>query len=159
MAQDAAAEAAPLVALPAIDDGKVTPHPYTLIGTVRTFRVNSDGTFTPVVNITAVSRTYGVQFTFTIRASTFDADGAPPLTALRTTWVDTICAHDHVQGFHTEQDQGPDQILYNYAMIEVGTDDGSITDEVRVRMDQLNTPAAFGAIDAAWRRLVALGAS
>jgi hypothetical protein len=147
------------VPLPAIDDGIVSPHPYQLIGTVRTFRVNADGTFTPVVNITARSRTYGVQFTFTIRASTFEADGAPPLTALRTEWVDTVCAHDHVQGFHTEQDQGPDQVLYNYAVIEVGTDDGSITDEVRVRMDALNTPATFGAIDTAWRRLVALGAS
>jgi hypothetical protein len=147
------------VALPAIDDGIVSPHPFELIGTVRTFRVNSDGTFTPVVNITARSRTYGVQFTFTIRASTFDADGAPALTALRTEWVDTVCAHDHVQGFHTEQDQGPDQILYNYAVIEVGTDDESITDEVRVRMDSLNTPATFAAIDASWRRLVALGAS
>jgi hypothetical protein len=147
------------VALPAIDDGIVSPHPFQLIGTVRTFRVNSDGTFTPVVNITARSRTYGVQFTFTIRASTFEADGAPPLTALRTEWVDTVCAHDHVQGFHTEQDQGPDQVLYNYAVIVVGTDDESITDEVRVRMDALNTPATFGAIDTAWRRLVALGAS
>jgi hypothetical protein len=147
------------VPLPAIDDGIVSPHPFQLIGTVRTFRVNSDGTFTPVVNITARSRTYGVQFTFTIRASTFEADGAPPLTALRTEWVDTVCAHAHVQGFHTEQDQGPDQVLYNYAVIEVGTDDGSITDEVRVRMDALNTPATFGAIDTAWQRLVALGAS
>jgi hypothetical protein len=134
-------------------------HPYQLIGSVRTFRVNNDGTFTPVVNITAVSNTYGVQFTFTILASTFDADGAPSQAALRTEWVDTIAAHDHVVGFRTEVDQGPDQILYNYAVITVGTDDGAITDEVRVRMDQLNTPAAFGAIDSAWQRLVALGAS
>jgi hypothetical protein len=28
-----------------------------------------------------------------------------------------------------------------------------------VRMDQINTPAAFAAIDASWGRLVALGAS
>jgi hypothetical protein len=147
------------VALPAIDDGIVSPHPFQLIGTVRTFRVNSDGTFTPVVNITARSRTYGVQFTFTIRASTFEADGAPPLTALRTEWVDTVCAHAHVQGFRTEQEQGPDQVMYNFAVIEVGTDDGSITDEVTVRMDALNTPDTFGKIDAAWQRLVALGAS
>jgi hypothetical protein len=134
-------------------------HPYTLIGAVRTFRVNNDGTFTGVVNITAVSKTYGVQFTFTILAATFDADGAPSQTGLRTEWVDQIAAHDHVVGFRTEVDQGPDQILYNYGVITVGTPDAAITDEVRVRMDQLNTPAAFGAIDASWNRLVALGAS
>lgn len=145
--------------LPVVDDGTTSPHPFNLIGTVRTFRVNSDGTFTPVVNITASSRTFGVQFTFTILAATFDADGAPPLTALRTEWVDTVCAHEHVQGFHTEQDQGPDQAIYNYAVILVGTDDQAITDEVRTRMDQLNAPATFAAIEASWGRLVALGAS
>jgi hypothetical protein len=132
---------------------------YTLIGSTRTFRVNNDGTFTPVVNITAVSKTYGVQFTFTILASTFDADGGPSQTALRTEWVDQVAQHPHVIGFRTEVDQGPDQVLYNYAVITVGTDDGAISDETRVRMDRLNAPATFGQIDAVWARLVALGAS
>jgi hypothetical protein len=134
-------------------------HPYQLIGVNRTFRVNSDGTFTPIANITAASKTYGVQFTFTILATTLDNDGAPSETALRTEWVDTIAAHPHVVGFRSEVDQGPDQVLYNYGVITVGTDDQTITDEVRVRMDQLNEPSTFGAIDACWKRLVALGAS
>jgi hypothetical protein len=134
-------------------------HPYQLLGVVRTFRVNNDGTFTPIANITAASKTYGVQFTFTILAKTLDEDGAPAETGLRTEWVDTICAHDHVVGFRTEVDQGPDGVLYNYGVITVGTDDGAISDEVRVRMDQLNAPATFGLIDASWKRLVALGAS
>lgn len=144
-----------------IDDGGApgVGHPYKLIGTVRTFRVNNDGTFTPVVNITALSATYGVQFTFTITAQTFQADGARTQAELRTEWVDTIAAHEHVIGFHSEVDQGPDQILYNYGVIQVGTEDGAISDEVRVRMDQLNTPATFAAIEASWQRLVALGAS
>jgi hypothetical protein len=134
-------------------------HPYQLIGAVRTFRVNNDGTFTPVANITAVSKTYGVQFTFTILATTLDADGAPSQTALRTSWVDTIAAHPHVVGFRSEADQGPDQVLYNYGVITVGTEDLAITDEVRVRMDALNAPSTFGLIDACWNRLAALGAS
>lgn len=146
------------MALEPVGGGDAADHPYRLIATQRTFRVNNDGTFTPVVNITAASVLYGVQFTFTILAKTFDTDGGPPLTAERTNWVDTICAHDHVQGFWSETDQGPDQILYNYGVITVGTDDGAITDQVRARMDQLNAPATFGLIDASWKRLQALGA-
>ena len=147
------------MALEPVGGGDAADHPYTPIAIQRTFRVNNDGTFTPVVNITAASTLYAVQFTFTILASTFDTDGGPPLTAERTAWVDQICGHAHVQGFHSETDQGPDQILYNYGVILVGTDDGAITDEVRVRMDHLNDQATFAAIDRAWQRLKAMGAS
>ena len=131
---------------------------YTPVGgPVRTFRVNSNGTFTPVVTITATSNQYGVQFTFTMLASTYDTDGGPPETYLRTEWVDEICGHAHVIGFRTEVDQGPDQVLYNYGVITVGPEGDTDGDEVRVRMDQLNNPSTFGLIDASWQRQVALG--
>jgi len=133
--------------------------PYTVISIVRTIRPNNDGTITPVVNATAQSSTYLVTFTFTMLAATWDTDGGPPLIEERTSWVDTVCAHPHVQGFHTEQDTGPDNVLYNYGVILVGTDDLQLTDEARVRMDQLNTPGAFAAIDACWKRLQAVGAT
>lgn len=132
---------------------------YTLIGSQRTFRVNtSANTFTPIVNITAQSVTYGVQYTWTVLAKTVDSDGLPASAGLMTGWVNQICSTAHVQDFRTEQEQGPSQVLYNYGVITVGTDDQSITDEVRVRMDSLNTPAAFAAIAACWARLVAAGA-
>lgn len=146
------------MALQPVSGGDAADHPFRLIGSNRTFRVNADGTFTPIVNLTLASVLYGVQFSFTILAATFDSDGGPPLEAERTAWVDEICAHPHVVGFRSEVDQGPDQVLYNYGVIEVGTDDGAITDETRVRMDHLNDPATFAAIDATWGRLVALGA-
>lgn len=146
----------PLAQLPG---GDAADHPYIPIGTVRTFRVNNDGTFTPIVNITAASALYGVQFTFTLPAKTFDDDGGPPLTAERTAWVDEICGHAHVQDFWSETDQGPSQVLYNYGIITVGTDDSAITNQVRARMDQLNDEATFSAIDKAWKQLQALGAS
>ena len=132
---------------------------YTPIGSVRTFRVNNDGTFTPVMNLTALSDLYGVQFTFTILAKTFDEDGAPAILTERTGQVNAICGHPHVQGFWTEADQGPDQILYNYANIEVGTDDGAITTIVTARMDQIGDTQVFTDIDNAWKKLQAIGAS
>lgn len=146
------------MALQPVGGGDAADHPFRLIGTERTSRVNNDGTLTPVINVTAASVLYGVQFTFTMLLATWIADGGPPLTAERTNEVDTICAHDHVQGFYSEADTGPDLILYNYGVIVVGTDDGAITDTVRVRMDHLNDSSTFGAIDATWNRLVAMGA-
>lgn len=130
---------------------------YELVGASRTFRVNSDQTTTPVVIVTAKSKKYGVTYTWTMLASTWDIDGGPPAIALKTEEVNQVCGHDHVQDFRTETDQGPSQQLYHYAVITVGTEDQTITDEVRWRMDQIGTPAVFGAIDADWNRIVQAG--
>lgn len=133
---------------------------YTLVGFQRTFRVNpSANTFTPIVNITAQSDTYGVIYTWTVLASVFDNDGVEAAAVQKTGEVNQICATPHVVDFRTEQEQGPSQVLYNYGVITVGTPDQGITDEVRVRMDSINTPAAFAAISASWARLVAAGAT
>jgi len=147
------------MALEPVGGGDAADHPYRLIGSARVQRANNDGTFTQVVNITDQSVLYGVQFTFTILASTWDGGGAPPLEAERTAWVDQVCSHAHVIGFYTQTDQGPDQILYNFAHIVVGTPDGAISDETVVRMDHLNDQDTFTKIDATWQRLVDAGAS
>lgn len=132
---------------------------YQFVGAERTFRVNpSNNTFTPVVNVTAISTTYGVTFTWTVTAATWDNDGGPAAMTQKVGEVDAVCAAVHVQDFRTEQEQGPSQILYNWGVITVGTNDGTITDEVRARMDSINTPATFAAIAACWARLVAAGA-
>jgi hypothetical protein len=131
---------------------------YQLQGVVRTFRVNNDNTTTAIVQVTATSQLYAVTYTWALLAATWDSDGGPPLIALKTGEVNAICGHEHVQGFRTEQDQDSSGVLYNYAVITVGTDDGAITDEVRVRMDHIGLPSAFAAIDAAWQRLVNAGA-
>jgi hypothetical protein len=132
---------------------------YILVGTARTFRVNSDQTTTPIVHVTATSKTYGVTFSWDMLASVWDDDGGPPLIAERTGQVDEICGHAHVQGFRSEADLDASQLLYNYGVITVGTDDQAITDEARVRMDHLGLPSTFGTIDAVWKRLVKAGAS
>lgn len=132
---------------------------YNLIASTRTFRVLSDNSTQQIQQVTAESKHYGVSFTFFISGKTWDTDGGPPFIADQTGYVDDVCGLDHVVGFRTEQDLGADQVLYNYAIITVGTEDGAITDEARVRMDQLRTGAAVPAINAVWNRLVAAGAS
>lgn len=139
--------------------GLTADEAYLPISTARTFRVNADQSTTPIVIVTAQSLKYGVQYTWTILAATFDADGAPPLIALKTSQVNQICGHPHVQDFRTESDQGPSQQLYNYAIITVGTEDGAITNDARVRMDQIGQPSAFAAIDAVWHGLTLIGAT
>jgi hypothetical protein len=132
---------------------------YTLVGSLRTFRVRADNTTQPIQQVTAQSKQYGVTYTWFIDGHTWDTDSGPPLIADKTGYVNEICGHAHVQGFRTEQDQDQSQLLENFAVITVGTDDGSVTDEARVHMDTLETQAPYTAIDAVWKRLVAAGAS
>lgn len=140
--------------------GNVNPGPnYVLVGTSRTFRVNPDQSTTPVMIVTAMSLAYGVVFTWTMLAATWDASGGPPAIDLETQEVDQICGHPHVQDFRTEQDQGPSGQLYNFAVVTVGMDDLSLTDEVRIRMDLIGLPSAFAAIDADWTLLQNAGAT
>lgn len=131
---------------------------YQLVGVLQTFRVNSDSTTTPIVQITAYSVAYGVTFTWFITEATFQADGAKNAAEQMTTDVNAVCGYRHVQEFRTEQDQDRSGLLVNNAVITVGTDDESITAVVTQRMDHLNTPATFGLIDNAWKLLVDAGA-
>ena len=147
------------MALEPVGGGDAADHPYRFINAEGTQRVDGNGNFTPVVNITIASTLYAVQFTFTILKSTWDGGGAPPLEAEHTNWVDTICAHPHVIGFHSETDQGPDQVIYNYGKILVGPDGATTGVEVTQRMDHLNDPSTFQMIDAAWQNFVGAGAS
>ena len=133
---------------------------YSFVASHRTFRVQGSGDLLAVIDVTATSDLYDATFTFTLKAATWDADGGPPLIEQKTSEVNAVCAHPHVQGFRSEPRQNASKVLYNYAVVTVGTDDGQIEDDVDTfRMDQINTPAMFAAIDACWNRLVAAGAS
>lgn len=137
--------------------GTGTSQGYDPIASVRTFRVLPNNETQPIQAVTVRSQTYGVVFSFFIDGTTWDTDGGPPFIHDMTGYVNDVCGMDHVVGFRTEQDLGPDQLLYNYAVITVGTEDGLLTDEARVRMDLLRTGAEVPQIEAAWARLQAIG--
>jgi len=132
---------------------------YTLVGTTDDLEVSGEGKFTAVVIISARSVLYGVPFTFTILKQTLVDDGAPPLISLKTSEVNVICGHPHVQDFWTERDQGTGNEFYHFAVITVGTDDQAITTQVRQRMDEISGTAVFTNIDKAWKQLQAIGAT
>lgn len=132
---------------------------YVLNGVVSTFRVNQNNTTTDLIEITATSAKYGVQFTWDLLKSTFDGEGAANAAAAKTTEVNYIAGRDHTYAVRSVADQDKSGTLYNYLVVTVGTDDGSITADVQVRMDQLQLPSSFAALDAAWANLKALGAS
>ncbi len=147
--------------LPVVDPGgggAAGSEGYDPIASVRTFRVLPNNETQPIQAVTVRSQLYGVVFSFFIDGHTWDTDGGPPFIHDMTGYVNNVCGEDHVIGFRTEQDLGPDQLLYNYAVITVGTEDGLLTDEARVRMDLLRTGAEVPAIAAAWGRLTAIGA-
>jgi len=141
------------------DGGDVgAPGRYNLLGVVNTFRVNQNNTTTPLIELSAYSTLYGVTYTWAVTKATYVADGGDVLASEKTAQVEAICADAHVQGFRTEKEEDASGLLYNYAVITVGTDDGAIADSTSVRMDQLGTPGAFQAIADCWARLVKTGA-
>lgn len=129
---------------------------YTLIAAVPTTRVTGDNSTQDVISVTAKSQLFGVTYSWFVEPSSWNEDGGPPLIEEKTGQVNAIMQHAHVIGFRTVQDQDASRLLVNFGVITVGTQDGAIQDEVQVRMDQLGTPAAFGAIDATWNKLNAI---
>lgn len=138
--------------------GAAAPYEFRLVGVEHTFRVNADATTSPIVLITAYSVLYAVTFSWFITQKTFDDFGADGAAREKTGQVNAVCGLEHVQGFRTEQDQDRSSLLYNYAVVLVGTDDQRITASVSQRMDQIADASMVAKIDAAWEKLVALGA-
>lgn len=133
---------------------------YTLVAAARITRPSSDNNVQEVVQVTARSHLYLVTYTWFVETASWTADGANPIIALKTSEVNAVCGYDHVIGFRTVQDYDQSRLLVNYAVITVGTDDGSIQDENGptyhpVRMDQLDGTAPFAAADAIWHTLSA----
>jgi hypothetical protein len=139
------------------DAGDAPDDAYQVIGQNSTYRVNANNTTTPIEQITARSVRYDVVFTFNVNATTYNNAGAAVLARSKTAEVNAIAKLDHVIGVRGEEDQGNDGNLYNYLVVTVGTDDGERSSDVRIRMDHLGDPSAFGQIHRAWDLLNALG--
>jgi len=143
--------------LPADSGDTAALDEYQIVSQLSTFKVNPNNTTTAIEQITARSVKYDVTFTFNVPKTTYVSDGAPPLVALKTGQVNQLAGHEHVVAVRGEEDQGLDGNLYNYLVVTVGTPDGERTSDVRIRMDNIGLPSAFGAVDAAWNTLVSLG--
>jgi hypothetical protein len=149
------------MALQPVDGGSggVAQEAYTLVGSTPTSRVRSDNTTQDVILVTAQSSLYLVTFSWFVTPAVWNGEARTAIIGPMTANVNEICGYRHVQGFRSEQDLDASQLLINNGVITVGTDDGSILSEVRVRMDHLNDVATFKAIDDAWSVLAAAGAS
>lgn len=132
---------------------------YFLVSLGPVPRVSSDTNVETVIQIAARSKLYGVTYTWFMDLKTYKADGEVAAAELKTAEVNTICGHDHVIGFRSEQDTDASNLLVNNAVITVGTEDGRIQDYVTVRMDSIDQPSVFQAIDDLWTKLVKAGAS
>lgn len=144
--------------LKAPDGGGAVAGDYTIVGQVSTEQINPNNTTTPIEQITFYDKAYGVTATFNVAQTTYQADGAKVLVTERATQLEQLCGHAHVVGARGGQDQDPRTgQLYNYLVLTVGTDDYARTSEVWVRMDHLGEPAAFAAVDHAWKLIQDLG--
>jgi len=146
------------MALEPVGGGEVGTSDYQLVGAISTYRNGPNQTLVPIEEITARSTLYDVEFSFNVTMQTFTSEPTNVLASEMTAYVNEVGAHAHVVGLRGEQDTANDGNVYNYLVITVGTDDGLITTDVRVRMDHLSSGSWAPLVDAAWQNLVTLGA-
>jgi len=137
----------------------VSSEAYTLVSAARTSRVKADNTVQDVIQVTAQSSLYLVTYTWFVEPDRWNLEAHTAIIGPMTANVNEVCGYRNVIGFRTVQDQDVSRLLVNYGVITVGTPDGSIQDEVQVRMDHLNTEHTFQLIDDAAAVLKAAGAN
>lgn len=103
--------------------------------------------------IFAREKTFGIDFQFTIPTTEYMGSGPNAAAGLRAEWLQTIGNHEHVTAVYVAQDVNPQNLLRDYVFVTVGTDDGLQQAQTKFLLDNANTPAAFGLIDAAWKAL------
>lgn len=105
------------------------------------------------MTITAQDDVYGVVFAFTITRAEWLGIGTQVAAADRAIWIQTMAQHEHVAAITYSQDTGTNGNLRDVVVITVATPDGEHTADVTWPLTTLNTPGAFGAVDAAYATL------
>ena len=142
-----------MLEIPDTTGGSPADTAFDLVASAPTSRVSGDQTIQNVVQVTARSKLYGVTFTWFVEPQNWNIGNNVGLVGAKTADVNAVCAHARVIGFRTVQDQDPSRLLLNYAVITVGTDDGSVQGDVIVGMQNVNSAPTFQQIDALWTQL------
>lgn len=142
-----------------ISDGSGGPAgTYTVIGSNPTIQVYAGNKTRPANQVFAYENVYGVTYGFTVDRATFMGAGPDALAGLYAGYIQAIGGIAYVQGIAYAPDVNQSGLLTDFLFITVGTDDGAWANDVEIPLAQANAVATFTKLDAAWQKLVALGA-
>lgn len=126
---------------------------FKVLGQHETPLIQGANTVVNGMQLTVQELTYGVVFSFTIPLAEWAADGTQYWAELYAGWVQAMGADDDVVGMYYAQDVNASGNLVDTMFVTVGTADGLNTATVPIPLSQLNTPASFGKVHAAYAQL------
>ncbi len=123
-----------------------------------TILVQPGGGVVDAATISAIDGVYGIPFEFTLPKTDWRAEIIAVSASNYASYIQQIGGHDHVVAAFYASDTNPAGLLIDTLVAVVATDDGLSTTDVVIPFPMLNTPAAFGKIDAAYTQLTAIQA-
>lgn len=123
-----------------------------------TILVQPGGRVVDAATISATDGKYGIPFEFTLPKTDWRANIVQVSASNYASYIQQIGGHDHVVAAYYAPDTNAAGLLIDTLIVVVATEDELSTTEVEIPFSMLNTPAAFGRIDAAYARLKAIEA-
>jgi hypothetical protein len=114
-----------------------------------TILVQGSGVVVDAATISAIDGIYGIYFEFTLPKTSWKAQIIHVSASDYASYIQAIGAHDHVTAAFYAPDTNAAGLLVDTLVVVVESSSGLSSTQVEIPFSQLNTPAAFGKIDAA----------
>jgi hypothetical protein len=118
-----------------------------------TILVKSDGSVVDAATISATDGIYGIDFSFTLPKTDWRAEIIQVSASNYASYIQQIGGHDHVTAAWYAPEVNAQGLLVDSLVVLVESDSGESSTTVEIPFSLLNTPKAFGMIDAANNRL------
>lgn len=124
-----------------------------------TIMVKADGSTVDAATISATDGIYGIDFSFTIPKTDWRAGPIKVSASNYASYIQQIGGHDFVEAAWYAPDTTAAGLLQDTLVVLVQSTSGNSDTQVEIPFSQLNTPGAFGKIDAAHAKLDAIEAT
>lgn len=136
------------------DDGAIGPSGSVHNVTSRdTILVQASGRVVDAATISATDGIYGIEFQFTLPKTDWRAEIIQVSASNFASYIQQIGGHEHVTAAWYAPDVNAQGLLVDTLVVMVESDSGESDTAVDIPFSILNTPGAFGRLDAANARL------
>jgi hypothetical protein len=111
--------------------------------------VQASGAVVDAATISATDGIYNIFFEFTLPKTDWRAEIVKVSAENYASYIQQIAQHDHVTAAWYAPDTNAAGVLIDTLVVVVQSDTGNSDAQVEIPFSQLNTPGAFGKIDAA----------
>jgi hypothetical protein len=124
-----------------------------------TILVKADGSTVDAATISATDGIYGIDFSFTLPKTNWQASVIKVSASNRAAYIQGIAGHDHVTAVWYAPDTNAAGLLVDTVIAIVESDSGLSSTQVELPLLQFATPGTFDKLDAANTKLNTIEAS